>query len=1105
MSIEDAAAALFQRRLRAARSEEDVRVTTSEFLSSQLDGVTFSSLGGRHEVPSAHGGRADSVYQDVIFEYKAPRVLASKRGALEALEGRPESTDRGLKHYLVNFSLDEAVDDESFEALLLSKVGVGFDGSTFIFCRWKPDTATNELRVRGKTKAFPKGITSRRGLSFSYEVVTDFTVGLKKLMLFLRSTTRTRLSPHNLLSAFGPESDMCRRHVQYLYDLLESNVDSNPRVGTLFAEWHRIFGDIFGDIETDFTSYRDELRAAYGVDEDIDVRRMLFAVQTYYNLILKLLVHNLLSSLENPVVGTFRPTNRAELNRLFSGKHQEDRRVANFFEIHYFEWFIYATSFDQSVVGEIIAHLESFETTGSILRPEDTEDLFREMYEGLVPRGLRHLLGEYYTPGWLVDFVLDQADYHGQPELSVLDPCCGSGSFVVHAIKRFHAANQTLSGAERIAQVTQRIVGYDINPITAISAKTNYLLALGDLTEAEGQISIPIYMCDSVLVPTVHAKQNDATHSVEIDTVVGTFRVPVFKNRIESDRYLQEISRAVEHYSFEEFTDYIKVNNLVDLDGVNMDVARAFYEQIAELHLSSKDGYWGTILKDAFAPLFARGGFDVVVGNPPWIAWKSMSDTYRRQTLDIWLSYGIFEKSAYDKITTHDDFAMAVTYVAVDHYCRENGEVVFVLPQTFLKASKGGEGFRKFRITRDDLDTPFAVTCVYDMEEIKPFQGFASNRAAVLKFEKNREMRYPMNDYFKCVYSGSDRLRARDSLAAALAKIDFVRLSAKPVDADDVRSPWLTMSDSDLAHADSLLGGSAYRGRKGIEPCGAKGIYLLDVTDSKGNQVRIHNLIERSRLPKAKALGEHAGWVEAEHVYPMIGGRDIRKWGVCGYRYMLVPHYRSGEGVYRGIPESDLKVQYPKTYAWLLYFKELLYETRVRSGKFFDPRAHPFYRLDNVGPYTFMPYRVVWREQGRRMMACVLGQVNTEHLGGKIAVTDSKVLGCATTTAAEAHYLCAVINAPIISRLIEGYTIDTQRGVDILNNIRIPRFQPDNPLHLELSQTSQAAHDNYSRGAGTQALEAKLDELVESAFAEAFEAELENGSLLAAEDGFESD
>lgn len=428
MNLDDREIEQFRRRMRSLNTEEDVRVAASEFLSRHLEGLTFASIDGRHEVVSAHGGRADSVYQDVIFEYKALGVLGSPHGHSEALNGRPDSTDRGLRHYLVNFALDEALpaEDDVFTVLLTAKVGVAFDGQTFVFARYTPSHAPMDLYDPRKTKRFPAGISNSHNLQFEHEVVTDFGLGLKKLLLFLRSTTRIRLSPHNLLSAFGPESDVCRRHVAYLYDLLAANIPTNPRVATLYSEWDRIFGDMYGEIETDFTSFRGDLREAYGVDDSIDVRMMLFSIQTYYNLILKLLVHNLLSSLENPVVGGVKPSNRSELNLLFSGKFQEDRKVENFFEIHYFEWFIYATTFDKDVVDEIILQLDQFETTASVIRPEVTEDLFREMYEGLVPRGLRHLLGEYYTPGWLVDFVLNKAGYTGQSELTVLDPCCGS-------------------------------------------------------------------------------------------------------------------------------------------------------------------------------------------------------------------------------------------------------------------------------------------------------------------------------------------------------------------------------------------------------------------------------------------------------------------------------------------------------------------------------------------------------------------------------------------------------------------------------------------------------------------------------------------------------
>lgn len=54
----------------------------------------------------------------------------------------------------------------------------------------------------------------------------------------------------------------------------------------------------------------------------------------------------------------------------------------------------------------------------------------------------------------------------------------------------------------------------------------------------------------------------------------------------------------------------------------------------------------------SFAPIFIGNKFDFVVGNPLWIAWKSMSKSYREGTLEIWKNYGIFEKNAYKKTLT---------------------------------------------------------------------------------------------------------------------------------------------------------------------------------------------------------------------------------------------------------------------------------------------------------------------------------------------------------------------------------------------------------------------------------------------------------------------
>ncbi|SFK25725.1 N-6 DNA Methylase [Porphyromonadaceae bacterium KH3CP3RA] len=1051
-----------------AKNEEDVRIYTNILLDnlSNYYGLNKKTI---NEVSSVQGGRADSIYSDIIFEFKTPGKFNSQKGIDEAIYGRNKK-DRGLFTYLVNFSLEELGkgDASYFDYILLSKVGIAFDGNVFVFFRYKENLTETDLFIKRKTKTFPSGISSKRHLSYEIEVVKDFDLGVKKLLLFLRSTKRKRLSSENLLDSFSSSSKITKESITYLYNLLNDNIKTNTRIKTLFEEWNRIFGDIYGEEETDFTKYTDALIKMYSFPKNIEIRSTLFVLQTYYSIVIKLLIHNLLESLTNPAQSVKKSIHSNELTSLFSGGRDTNYNIKNFFETHFFEWFILAKDLEMDFINDIITELDTFETTASVIKPEVVGDVLKKVYADLIPRGLRHLLGEYYTPDWLVDFTIEKSRYDIGLDTTILDPTCGSGAFLTHIIKQYIEKHKpTLNQNDLILNVTKNIVGFDINPIAVISAKANYILALGDITRLENEINIPVYMCDSILVPTVHAKQKEQKHAIEINTIVGSFEIPVFESREDNDYFLKTASSCLlKSYTFEEFYELIEQERKLHLTTEQIEQAHIFYDKLYSLHLNKQDGFWPIILKNSFAPLFSQSKFDVIVGNPPWITWKAMSDTYRRATLDIWLSYGIFEKSAYDKITSHDDFAMAVTYVSIDHYLRDNGIVSFVLPQTFVKSLKGGEGFRKFKITRDDLAVPFSIIEVYDMLGIKPFAGEASNRTSVYVFEKNKEMQYPMDNYYECVNQPNQKIAFDDSFEVAKQKMNLIRLSAQPVN-DNLRSPWLTVKKDLLKNLSKFLGQSQYTGRKGIEPCGAKGIYLVNITRNVGNNIKIENLIERSRLEKAKELGVYPGVVEKDLVYPMVGGRNIDKWGINSYLYM-VPHSSTDQAKYRGIDEKVLKVKYRKTYEWLFYFKDLLLETRIRSAKFFDKDQFPFYRLDNVGDYTFQPYKVLWREQSREMTAAVVSTVNDKYLGEKVVVCDSKVLYVSFEDELEAHYLCGILNSRIIGDIIEAYTIDTQRGVDIVNNIKIPKFDSNHDLHKEMANLSMQAHLAYTQKDNTK-------------------------------------
>ena len=87
-----------------------------------------------------------------------------------------------------------------------------------------------------------------------------------------------------------------------------------------------------------------------------------------------------------------------------------------------------------------------------------------------------------------------------------------------------------------------------------------------------------------------------------------------------------------------------------------------------------------------------------------------------------------------------------------------------------------------------------------------------------------------MDNYFEYAINPGAKVEYSMPYESVRSKISSIQLSAKPIN-EDVRSPWLTVPAAVSHHVDKFLGPSPYKGRKGIEPCGAKGVYLVEVLD----------------------------------------------------------------------------------------------------------------------------------------------------------------------------------------------------------------------------------------------------------------------------------
>lgn len=1041
------------------------------------------------------GGRTDATFQNISFELKRDNRFSSDSGINEALYGRDER-DHGLYDYLISNAGITGMDNtDDITRKLLNGIGVGFDGRKFIFARFIPSSKKNLLN----TSKVNIPVELNLNLDFHYEI-KDFQSGLKRLFLILKQQDKRALNKKNLLAIINKKSKFVRKCILNTYKEIDfnlNNIDGSNRVRTLYNEWNRVFGIMYGEDEeaTDFTEVTSKIREAYGIQDDIEInsKMYLFSMQTFFNIFLKLLIYSFLSQLVNPGFSTKQELSKAEIDSLFDGTYDYGTNlVDNFFEAHFMEWFTYTCSgFEEEIVNDTLQIIDKFDLSTFVLKPENVQDILQEVYMELIPSEMRHLMGEYFSPDWIVEHVLDMAGYNGDIDKTLIDPCAGSGPFLTQSIKRIILKKKGVLTKEDIIKITNNIVGFDINPISVVSAKANYILimfsAFFDNCDEEfgNPVSIPVFIADSILSPVVYTEENGDT--LRLTTSVGELELPKFESFKKGNEFLKQLSYFIhEKPKYEVFKNLMLGKNLIKEE--DLPIVKNLFDRLYVLHRSGKDSFWPIILKNSFAPTMIGNKFDYVVGNPPWIAWKSMSKSYREGTLAIWQSYGIFEKNAYDKKTTHDDFGMAVTYVSLDQYLKNNGIMVFLLPTSFLKSTKGGEGFRKFEIIRNGQNIPFSVLSVHDFSNVSLF----TIPAVAIKFKKNIAMEYPMNDYNMISQVGRrSKIDTHSNWDDVNKKLSVEVLSAQPVDMSNNQSAWLTLND--MTFANNVLDVSKpryYKGRKGIEPAGAKGVYILKEPRKCDNGLlEIENDITRQRRQDIIDKGINKGKIEENYIYPMLGGRNISKWKVKSNEFMLVPH--TSQYKY-GIPEEELAKECPETYQWLDFYHDELLKTRIQNGKFFNPKIQPFYRLDNVGEYTYSPYKVLWKEQTESMSAVVVSTYynsvpnpNTDiFTDDKIIVVDSKVLMLDVYDESEAYYVCGIINSPNITDVIDGYAVSTNRGVDVLKYVAIPKFDTNNELHKKISEISKAIHELAKNDEDYSEMEKELQEEVHKLFTE---------------------
>ena len=112
--------------------------------------------------------------------------------------------------------------------------------------------------------------------------------------------------------------------------------------------------------------------------------------------------------------------------------------IRNFLEGDFFSWYSTKEQWTASlwkIIIKIIACIDEYSTFSFEITYEPV-DIFKDLYMSIIPKAVRHSMGEYFTPAWLADYVVKEGiKLQKNKNWKAIDPCCGSGTFIVALIK----------------------------------------------------------------------------------------------------------------------------------------------------------------------------------------------------------------------------------------------------------------------------------------------------------------------------------------------------------------------------------------------------------------------------------------------------------------------------------------------------------------------------------------------------------------------------------------------------------------------------------------------------------------------------------------------
>ena len=677
------------------------------------------------------------------------------------------------------------------------------------------------------------------------------------------------------------------------------------------------------------------------------------------------------------------------------------------------------------------------------------QDVLKVLYESIIGTETRKTLGEYYTPDWLAHVVVEETVDEPLTQ-RVFDAACGSGTFLFHAIRRYVAAAEAAGMAvpDQIDGVTRHVIGMDLHPVAVTLARVTYILALGRdrlRNPARETIHIPVYLGDSLQ----WQEQSRDLWSAGNLTVRASEDRELFDSELRfPDELLDDAAR------FDELVNELANRSAIrrvgaaapSLDAVFRRLAvphqyHAVIEQtfraMCRLHDEGRDHIWGYYVRNLARPMWlAREAnrVDVLVGNPPWLAYRHMTSDMQNVFRRMSVARGLWAGA---EMATHQDLAGLFVVRACELYLRDGGRFGLVMPNTAIDREHY-RGFRSGQYADATVGVAIAFSPPWDLRRIRPH--FFPRASSVVFGTRHDGQAVAMSE---------DAQLWTGRLPATNAKWDQANAVLNREDGRLSRSGTLTQSP----YATAFTQGAVFSPHLAfvVTEQGASALGL------PAGRVSVCSLRSVHEKKPWKQLPSLTGVVESEFVRPFYSGENVFPHRVGETGLVVVPCNA------HGILDRTQIELCPGFSHWWDRAEAVWEQNRVSERLSLFQQVDYQSKLSKQFPVA--PLRIVYNRAGMHVVAA---KVTDRH-----ALVANSLYWAPIDTEAEADYLSAILNAPVTTELARPLMSYGKDERDIHKGpweLPIPHFDQSNPVHVRLSSLGAAV----ARIAATYAINPRL-------------------------------